>query len=89
MVYPFKFKAKIYNYDMTIQLYETGMGLCDSYANAAGQIENFYRDELISIEKIELFEDSTLILLPEEVCNNYNTDKYKSYKEVPEDEQTL
>ena len=46
---------------------QQGMGFADSFAQAAGIIENFYGSDLISIQKLELFEDSDLILMPRPV----------------------
>ena len=43
---------------------EHGVGFCETYADAAKQIEEFYGDELIAIKHIELYEERSLITLP-------------------------
>ena len=50
---------------------QQGMGFADSFAQAAGIIENFYGSDLISIQKLELFEESNLILMPQACINEY------------------
>lgn len=67
--YPFAFSVVVYhNYDAETQQStyrrQQGMGFADSFAQAAGIVENYYGSDLISIEKLELFEESDLIMLP-------------------------
>ena len=50
---------------------QQGMGFADSFAQAAGIVENFYGSDLISIQKLELFEDSDLILMPQSCIDEY------------------
>ena len=50
---------------------QQGMGFADSFAQAAGIVENFYGSDLISIQKLELFEESDLILMPQNCINEY------------------
>ena len=74
--YPFAFSAVIYSgYDSdrceSKYLRHQGFGFADSFAHAAGTIENYYGSELISIEKLELFEESDLILMPQSCINEF------------------
>lgn len=67
--YPFAFSAVLYHrYDAEKQQNEyrrqQGMGFADSFAQAAGIVENFYGSDLISIEKLELFDESDLLIMP-------------------------
>ena len=50
---------------------ESGMGLAQSYAHAMEQIEKYYGDDLIAVKHLELFEDNSIILLPEHVIHDY------------------
>ena len=68
MNYPFSYKVKIWDYKGEKKVYETGLGMCESFADAASKIENYYRSEIIAIEKLEPFEQSSLIVLPENIC---------------------
>ena len=74
--YPFSFAVVVYhgyNKDTGESSYhrQQGMGFADSFAQAAGIIENFYGSDLINIQKLELFEESDLILLPQSCINEY------------------
>lgn len=51
---------------------QQGMGFADSFAQAAGIIENFYGSDLINIQKLELYEESDLILMPQSCINEYS-----------------
>ena len=73
---PFSFSVVVYhgyNKDTGESNYhrQQGMGFADSFAQAAGIIENFYGSDLISIQKLELFEESNLILMPQACINEY------------------
>ena len=74
--YPFAFSVVVYhgyNKDTGESSYrrQQGMGFADSFAHAAGIVENFYGSDLISIQKLELFEESDLILMPQSCINEY------------------
>ena len=74
--YPFTFTAVVYRgHDKetgeSIYHRQQGMGFADSFAQAAGIVETFYGSDLISIQKLELFEDSDLILMPQACINEY------------------
>lgn len=74
--YPFTFSVVVYhgyNKDTGESSYhrQQGMGFADSFAQAAGIIENYYGSDLINIQKLELFEESDLILMPQTCINEY------------------
>ena len=73
---PFSFAVVVYhgyNKDTGESSYhrQQGMGFADSFAQAAGIIENFYGSDLINIQKLELFEESDLILMPQSCIDEY------------------
>ena len=73
---PFTFSVVVYhgyNHEAGESSYhrQQGMGFADSFAQAAGIIENYYGSDLISIQKLELFEDSDLILMPQSCIDEY------------------
>ena len=73
---PFSFSVVVYhgyNKDTGESNYhrQQGMGFADSFAHAAGILENYYGSDLISIQKLELFEESNLILMPQACINEY------------------
>ena len=76
MKYPFRFKVQIFDSDERNYYISNGLGLCSSYANAAGQIENHFEDSLCSILFLELYQDSNLIFLDEEACDNYSGSEF-------------
>lgn len=72
MNYPFSYTVVIIDHDNeNSYLRESGMGIAQSYANAMAIIEGFYGDDLISVRKLELYEESPLIVLPEYVTEDY------------------
>ena len=73
---PFSFAVVVYhgyNKDTGESSYhrQQGMGFADSFAQAAGIVENYYGSDLINIQKLELFEDSDLILMPQACIDEY------------------
>ena len=73
---PFAFAVVVYhgyNKDTGESNYhrQQGMGFADSFAQAAGIVENYYGSDLINIQKLELFEESDLILMPQACINEY------------------
>ena len=73
---PFSFAVVVYhgyNKETGEFIYhrQQGMGFADSFAQAAGIIENFYGSDLINIQKLELYEESDLILMPQTCINEY------------------
>ena len=72
MMYPFSYTIVRIDYvNENSYFRESGMGLAQSYADAMAIIENFYGDDLISVRKLELYEESPLIILPEQVTEDY------------------
>lgn len=78
MKYPFVYKIIGFNGDDKYYFSECGIGLCDSFAQAASIIEKRYQDELISIKFLELFEDSDIILMTEEMCEKWIDEQYQN-----------
>ena len=79
--YPFTFSVVVYHgYDEKTNTSsyhrQQGMGFADSFAQAAGIIENYYGSDLINIQKLELFEESDLILMPQSCVDEY---KYREF----------
>ena len=66
MKYPFSYKVVFY--DEGKYQTECGMGICESFADAANTIEKFYGNTLISVKNLELLEDAPVILMHEQVC---------------------
>lgn len=68
--YPFRYKVQFYEDEASSKVRtECGISLCASYADAAGVIEGYYGSTLIAILHIELYEDSPIILLPEDILD--------------------
>lgn len=78
MKHPFNFAVKV---DVDIgegaELFY-GQGFCNSYTDAASQLEEYYGPELISIEHLILLEETNrnFVILPKEVCDIYETKMY-------------
>lgn len=64
MKYPFTYTVQGYNFDERHDYLENGIGLCESFADAADILEKRYGNKLIAIKHIELYEDNTVITLP-------------------------
>ena len=81
--YPYTFKVSFF---MDGKYYtDTGIGLCTSYGNAAEILEDRYGNDLISINRICLFEQDTVISLPEETLMMYEESQDNNeffYKEL-------
>ena len=68
--YPFRYKVQFYDEAASNKVRtECGVSLCTNYADAAGVIEGYYGNTLIAILHIELYEDSPVILLPEDILD--------------------
>lgn len=72
MEYPFSFEAVGFYAEDKKYYKQCGMGVCESYADAAAQIEDYFQDELVRIDKIKLYEASNLIFLPREMIHKYD-----------------
>lgn len=78
MKHPFNFVVKVdKDIEEGAELYY-GQGFCNSYADAASQLEDYYGPELISIERLVLLEETNrnFVILPKEVCDIYETEIY-------------
>ena len=64
MKYPFTYIVQGYNYDEEHYYLENGIGICESFTDAADILEKRYGNELIAIKHLELYEDNTVITLP-------------------------
>ena len=64
MKYPFAYTVQGYNYDEKHFYLENGIGICESFADAANILEKHFGDELNAIKHLELYEDNTVITLP-------------------------
>jgi hypothetical protein len=81
MKYPFTFTAIITDPTTSTGFSrESGMGFCDSFAEAANYIEFYYGKELITIKSLTLLEETPLIILPEETVKLYEETDYADYK---------
>ena len=81
MKYPFNFAVKIDDETDGEQIFY-GQGFCNNYADAAGQLEEYYGPELISIEHLILLEETNrnFVILPKEICDIYETEMYPEGK---------
>lgn len=81
MTYPFSFEAVCFDplaSEGSIPTYNllTGMGFATSYADAADKIDKYCGNDLMKIKTLELYEESTLLLLSKEVITKYAHDEY-------------
>lgn len=81
MKYPFNFSVKIDADGEGVEIFY-GQGFCNSYADAASQLEDYYGPELISIERLVLLEETnrSFIVLPKKICDIYETEIYPEGK---------
>ena len=79
MKYPFTYTVQGYDYEKEKYYLESGVGICESYADAANILEERYKDELIAVKHLKLFEEDRVITLPtetfEKVAEALNTYK--------------
>lgn len=69
MKYPFSYKVTYYDEISEKEKQECGIGFADSFTDAAEIIEDEYKEILISIDRIYLFEESSVIIITEEEMN--------------------
>lgn len=71
--YPYGYRVKFCTgeEDDYKQYYINGMGLTTSYAEAARQLEEYFGNDLMEIDYLELFEESITIILPASVIETY------------------
>lgn len=65
MKYPFVYTVQGYEHDEEHYYLESGIGICESFRDAADILEQRFGNELIAIKHIELYEDNTVIPLSE------------------------
>lgn len=65
MKYPFVYTVQCYDFDEEYSYLQSGVGICESYKDAADIIEQRYGNNLIAIKHIKTYEDNTVITLPE------------------------
>lgn len=80
MKYPFTYTVQAYDYDNEYFYLQNGVGICESFADAANIIEKRYGNDLIAVKHLELYEDSTVITLPkgtfDEVVNCLESEEW-------------
>ena len=69
MKYPFTYKVTYYDEIYEKEKQECGISFADSFTDAAEIIEDEYKETLISIDRIYLFEESSVITITEEEMN--------------------
>ena len=69
MKYPFSYKVTYYDEISEKEKQECGISFADSFADAAEIIEDEYKEALISIDRIYLFEESSVVIVTEEEMN--------------------
>lgn len=57
---------------------ESGLGLADSFAHAMEQIEDYYKNDLVKLINLELFEESSLLIVPETFTKDFSTNDFTS-----------
>ena len=62
-MYPYVFTIIVCVDGKNIYAYESGMGLCSSYADAAAQLECYYGNNLIRIRDLALLEENNIFIL--------------------------
>ena len=72
--YPFAFTVVTY-YDKEYNR-QSGFGLAESYGDAATQLESYYGPELVSVMRLELFEEDSFIIMPESIIDEYRSNGY-------------
>jgi hypothetical protein len=65
--YPFTYTIQGYDYEDEKYYLESGIGICESFADAANILDNRYKSELIAVKHLELYEEDNVITLPTEV----------------------
>lgn len=64
--YPFNFTVQCYDYETEKYYLESGVGICESFADAANILDERYKNELIAVKHLELFEEDSIVTLPTE-----------------------
>ena len=69
MLNPYAYKVELIIGETREVKHQCGLVYGDSYADVAGNIEEYYGEELVSIELLYAMEDS-LLILTEDALNN-------------------
>lgn len=82
MKYPFTYTAVLYDeldFDYKpMYKKESGLGLANSFAHAMEQIENYYDEDLVKLINLELFEECSLLVVPEAFAKDFSTNDFTS-----------
>lgn len=82
MKYPFTYTAVLYDeldFDYKpMYKKESGLGFANSFAHAMEQIENYYSEDLVKVINLELFEESSLLIVPEAFAKDFSTNDFTS-----------
>lgn len=82
MKYPFTYTAVLYDeldFDYKpMYKKESGLGLANSFAHAMEQIENYYDEDLVKLINLELFEECSLLVVPEAFAKDFSTNDFIS-----------
>lgn len=93
MEFPFAFKVVAYDDHEERHYEQCGMGVCKGYADAVNILEKRYRDDLVAIKYLEIFEgeDGALIPMPQKVMTELIDEYYLGINmfEVPIDEEAV
>ena len=77
-MFPYSFEV-VYSTGVGEYERESGMGLANSFTEAAKTIEDYYGLDLQTILNLTLYEENSLILLPQDVIKKYEQEEYISY----------
>jgi len=82
MKYPFTYTVVAYDeldFDYNpMYKKESGLGFANSFAHAMEQIENYYDTELVKVINLELFEESSLLIVPEAFAKDFSINDFTS-----------
>lgn len=82
MKYPFTYTVVVYDeldFDYKpMYKRESGLGFAKSFAHAMEQIENYYSTDLVKLINLEVFEESSLLIVPEAFAKDFSTNNFTS-----------
>ena len=56
---------------------ETGIGFCADWSDAMSRLVNYYgEEEIVEVKSIILYDSTDLLIVPQEVIDNYANDTY-------------
>ena len=80
-MYPYVFTAIVcvdFIDGKNIYAYESGMGLCSCYSDAAAQLECNYGDDLIRIRDLSLLEENNVLILDARTIKSYEDGTFEN-----------